>query len=190
MLERQLATHRVAGLTLTAALALALTSCTGPGSERTIAESVRPSTYAQFDVEFVDWAGRYVECARRFGAAAEVDLTHGAISSAYAVGRPTDQGLDAECVAEVGYPPKTPELTQSFLRGLYALLVEQAECLTKHGYAISSPPSRDEWVENYSGLSWNPLADVQKAGREVSEADAVCPQPEGREAELVGIGEK
>lgn len=191
MLKRQLGSRGAGCCIASAALALTvLTSCTSPPRGSTDAESPRPSTYAAYDVLFADWVSRYVECARRFGAAAEVDLQSGSISQAYAPGRPTDQGLDAQCVEDIGYPPKPPELTMPFLRGLYALLVQQGDCLRQNGYAISDPPSRDEWVENYGGLSWNPLTDVQKAGREVSEADALCPQPEGRDAERIGLGEK
>lgn len=134
---------------------------------------------------FADWAPKYVECARSYGADARL-VGNGSISVPYAPGRPVDQGLDADCVREVGYPPSVPPRTDAFLRGLYELLVEQAECLRDHGYVISEPPSRQEWVETYGGYSWNPLADVNSAGLAVIEADRTCPQPDPREAERRG----
>lgn len=169
---------------------LTMTACSGASTVTPSTTLAKATSYAAYDQQFADWAGRYVECARLFGAAAEIDAQQGSIRQPYAPGRPSDQGLDADCVREVGYPPKTPELTVPFLRGLYALLVQQADCLAEQGYVISDPPSRDDWVENYSGSSWNPLIDVDRAGQDVQRADALCPQPEGRDAERLGLQEK
>lgn len=144
-----------------------------------------PSSYAEYDAIFADWAPRYVDCAREHGADARLG-DDGSIINAYAEGRPLKEGLDAECIEEVGPPPNAPPLTDAFLRGMYELFLMQAGCLRDHGYSVTEAPSRDQWVDNYDGESWNPLMDVHNAGRDVEEADRLCPQPDPREAERIG----
>lgn len=141
---------------------------------------------AAYAEAYVEWAPRYVECARSFGANAEL-LTDGAIQNAVAPGRPSERGLDAECLEAVGPEPTAPPLTEELLMGLYTLYVQQAECLRDAGLDISPPPSQREWVENYSGDSWNPLFDVADAGGDLWVAMDVCPQPDPVDAERVGI---
>lgn len=165
---------------------LAISGCSDATSDASAANpSPRPTSYEQYNELFADWAPRYVECARKYGADARL-LDNGSISGAYAQGRPVADGLDAACVKEVGLPPNVPKLTDSFLAGMYELFVKEAQCLRDHGYVISLPPSRREWVENYGGDSWDPLMDVNNAGRDVEEADGLCPQPDPREAEQLG----
>lgn len=165
---------------------IAIAGCTADAGEPASTESGQAaSDYAEFDLLFADWAPRYVECARRYGADARL-TEDGGVQNAYAPGRPTSQGLDSECVAEVGLPPEVPALNDEFLAGLFDLYVIQAQCLREQGYAIAEPPSRKVWVEGYDGESWNPLMEVQRAGRDVAEADRLCPQPDPREAEQVG----
>ena len=147
--------------------------------------SPTPSTQAQFAEQSADWAGRYIECARSFGANAKL-VDGGSISEPAAEGRETIDGLDAECIEREGEPPKAPPLTDALLRGMYKLFLEQAECLRSEGYSISEAPSEDEWVETYDGYSWNPLVDVMDSGGDVMEANGLCPQPDPREAELLG----
>lgn len=145
------------------------------------------SNYGEFDRLFADWAPRYVECARSHGADARL-TEDGGVQNAYAPGRPTTQGLDAQCVQEVGLPPEVPALNDQFLAGLFELYVVQAQCLREQGYMIAEPPSQKVWVEGYDGESWNPLMEVHRAGRDVAEADRLCPQPDPREAERSGSG--
>ena len=165
---------------------LVVSGCTSGGdAPGEVAPHLTTTNYTEFDALFADWAPKYVECARRFGADARL-LDSGSIENAYAPGRSVEEGLDAECLKEVGYPPSPPALTDAYLAGLYELFVVQAQCLREHGYTISDPPSRDQWVENYDGYSWNPLMDVNNVGRDVEEADGLCPQPEPREAERIG----
>lgn len=164
---------------------LGLTACTSPTDQSATSSGQTASDYVQYDSIFSDWAARYIECARRFGADAKLTKA-GGIDQPYARGRPVQEGLDAECLEEVGQPPKTPPLNDAFLAGLYELYVRQATCLRGHGYAISKPPSREQWVENYGADSWNPLMDVNSAGSDVQEADGTCPQPEPRKAEQLG----
>lgn len=136
---------------------------------------------------FADWASRYVDCAREYGADARLN-EQGSIENAVGEGRPVREGLDADCIDRVGSPPEPPPLNDEFLAGMFELFVEQADCLRAAGYVISEPPSREEWVENYDGYSWNPLMDVYNAGEDVQAADGLCPQPEPREAERRGAG--
>lgn len=159
-------------------------SASTDGRDTTV-PSPRPTSYEQYDQLFADWAPRYIECARKYGADARL-LENGSISDAYAQGRSTLDGLDATCVKEIGLPPDVPKLTDSFLAGMYELFVKEAQCLRDHGYVISEPPSRRDWIENYDGDSWDPLTDVNNAGRDVEEADGLCPQPDPREAEQLG----
>jgi hypothetical protein len=184
LLERRLRwlTGAFAGCVTVAALA-GLSGCASPAS----APRPAPTTtdYTQYDALYADWAPKYLECARSHGADARL-TTDGSIVNATAPGRPTQDGLDADCLKTVGPPPDPPPLTTSYLRGLYRLYVVQAACLTAHGYVISTPPSEDEWVENYSGKSWNPLMDVDTAGRQLGPAEGMCPQPSPRQAEQAG----
>lgn len=175
-------------LLLSACLLVAAAGCTADDSAPASTDSAEAaSDYADFDRLFADWAPRYVECARSFGADARL-TEDGGVQNAYAPGRPTTQGLDADCVDEVGLPPEVPALDDEFLAGLFDLYVVQAQCLRDQGYVIAEPPSRKVWVEGYDGESWNPLMEVHLAGRDVSEADRLCPQPDPREAERAGSG--
>lgn len=141
---------------------------------------------AAFAEAYADWAPRYVDCARSFGANAEL-LPDGAIQNPVAEGRDSDSGLDAQCLETVGPAPSAPPATEALLVGLYTLYVDQAECLREAGYVVSKPPSRREWVENYSGDSWNPLVDVVNMEGNVWAAMDECPQPDPVEAERIGI---
>lgn len=148
-----------------------------------------PESYDAFEQSVTDWRIRYVECARKFGADAKI-LPNGSIDNAVAKGRPTTDGLDAACVADLGTWPEAPPATPEFLDGLYLLYLQQADCLREHGYAISQPPSQVDWVENYSGESWNPLMDVYLAGLDNSIANDVCPQPDEAEAWRLGYAQQ
>ncbi|MBC7725810.1 MAG: hypothetical protein H7146_13860 [Burkholderiaceae bacterium] len=164
------------------ALVALTTGCTSGQADDA---SATPSSMAGYADAYADWAPRYVECARGFGADARI-TPNGDIQSPVAAGREMRDGLDAECVGTVGTPPAAPPPTASFLRGLHSLLIAQAECLTTNGYTISESPSSDEWVENYDGTSWNPLMDVHATGDDVTRAMALCPQPSERDAEALG----
>lgn len=163
-----------------------LTACS---NEPTAAPEAAPTSYADYDRVFADWAPAYVECAREFGAAAQ-QTDDGGIANPVAAGRPVEDGLDAECIDRIGPPPSAPPLTPAFLRGYYRLLVEQADCLREHGYTISEPPSEDSWVESYDGYSWNPLLDVNAQGKDPGTADGLCPQPDPLEAERLGADQE
>ncbi|MEO5533850.1 MAG: hypothetical protein ABIR17_01805 [Pseudolysinimonas sp.] len=158
-----------------------LTSCTG------VHEAPAPTStsYEQYDALYADWANSYISCVRGYGVDAQLG-PQGTIQNSIVPGRETREGLDAGCLDTVGDPPDVPAPTDAFMKGLYELYLKQADCLREHGYTISGPPSRDDWVENYDGSSWNPLMDVYSAGRDVQEADNLCPQPEPRDAEKLG----
>ncbi len=177
---------KVSSLLMASALLFSLASCGLEVADDESEAAPTASNYVEFDSMWADWASLYVECARKYGADAEFNPVDGSINNAYAPGRPLTQGLDADCVEELGSPPESPPLTDAFLRGLYELFLVQADCLRAHGYVISEPPSAQEWVENYSGESWNPLMDVHNAGLPVHEADGLCPQPDPVEAERIG----
>ncbi|MBX3104448.1 MAG: hypothetical protein IT191_01190 [Microbacteriaceae bacterium] len=134
---------------------------------------------------FADWASKYIDCAREFGADARL-LPGGSISNAYAPGRPVKDGLDAKCLEAVGPAPYPPPLTNNFLIGLYELLVKEGDCLRAHGYNISQPPSRQQFVENYGAESWYPLSEVDRERPGDIAADSLCPQPNPRDAEELG----
>lgn len=172
-------------------LAGALIVATGCGLESSPEPGAAssPESYEEYDTLLGDWANAYVECARSYGADARVVEDAGGevtITSAYAQGRPVQDGLDAECVDDVGAPPQAPPLTAEYLAGLYELYVEQAACLRAAGYSVSDPPSRTTWVEGYSGESWNPLMDVFESTGSTFEAQSACPQPDPRDAERRG----
>lgn len=160
-----------------------LSGCASPGA--TTEATPTATDYTQYDALYADWAPKYVECARSYGADARLSAD-GSIVNAYAPGRPVQDGLDADCLTKVGPAPDPPPLTTSYLHGLYRVLLVQAACLRTHGYAISTPPSEDEWVDNYGGRSWNPLMDVNNAGRSLGPAERACPQPTPRQAEQAG----
>lgn len=145
----------------------------------------RPSSQEEFAQISAEWSDRYIACARSFGADAKL-LPNGSINQPVAQGRETRMGLDAGCLEEVGEPPEAPPLTDQFLRGWYLLLLEQAECLRAEGYAVSEPPSMQEYVENYSGESWYPLVEILEATGDIADAEGKCPQPDPVEAERRG----
>ncbi len=167
-------------------LVIVLAGCTTGGSPvASPSTSWGPDSYDHYEAAYADWAPRYIACARKYGADAK-ELPDHAIDNAFAEGRPVKDFLDAECVDEVGERPKPPPATAELLQGLYVLYLEEAQCLREQGYDISQPPSQDEWVENYSGESWNPLMDVYLAGFDVQTADGKCPQPDEAEAWRLG----
>lgn len=179
---------RSSRLTLSICAVLAswsLCSCSGTSSEVEDRLAPQATSYEQYDAMFADWASRYIECARKYGADARL-LNGGSIAQPYAPGRPVRDGLDAACVDEVGESPLPPPLTDSFLAGLYELYVVEAECLREHGYPISDPPSRKDWVENYGRDSWFPLDEVPISTGDELRAEGFCPQPDPREAEELG----
>lgn len=165
---------------------LLISACseTSPQNEQSLPTPTATS-YSQYDQMFADWAPRYVDCARKYGANASIGPDQ-SINIPYAQGRPVKDGLDAECLKEIGPPPETPPLTQSFLVGLYELLVKQADCLRDHGYTIPPPPSRQVWVENYGAGSWDPLMELYAVNPEDDIAMVSCPQPNPRDAEELG----
>ncbi|MBX3087469.1 MAG: hypothetical protein KF742_03180 [Cryobacterium sp.] len=167
------------------ALFLGLCGCGSSASTEDVNPTPQATSYEQYDAMFADWASRYIECARKYGADARL-LNGGSIDQPYAPGRPVKDGLDAACVEEVGESPLPPPLTDSFLAGLYELYVVEAKCLREHGYTISEPPSRKDWVENYGGNSWFPLVEILNNGGDAEKADGLCPQPDPREAEELG----
>lgn len=174
---------RLVGVGAGCAVLIALAGCSAPSA---LTDVDAPQSHAEYAETYADWLPRYIDCARSFGANAEA-LPDGAIQSPVAPGREAVDGLDAECVEQVGEPPAAAPLTDAFLVGLYELLVEQADCLRAAGYEISEPPSRVEWVENYGGGSWAPLVDVMESDRDAADANRVCPQPDPVEAERIGI---
>lgn len=181
---------RVSGASVALGLVAGVLSLTGCGGDSPVTSSPTAAftSQAQYYENLADWNGRYVECARSFGADASLAPQY-AITNPVAPGRPTtESGLDAECVAKLGSQPTPPPPSKQLLRGWYALLVEQAQCLREHGFTVTDPPSRDEFVENYSVSSWYPLNDVSDAGQDLVKADAQCPQPDPVEAERVGEG--
>lgn len=143
-------------------------------------------TQAEYWATVADWQVAYVECARAHGADAEI-LNGNSIQNPVAEGRPVEGGLDAECVAEVGATPVAPPASEALLIGLYELHLVQADCLEAEGYAISDPPSREAWVENYGGGSWDPLVDVQQVEGTVMVGLELCGQPDPVEAERRGF---
>ena len=183
LLRLRLVAKRSIAFALALACVVVLSGCSPsdepPGGSEGVAD------YAEFDAVFADWATQYVDCAREYGADARLN-DQGSIENAVGEGRPVREGLDADCIDRVGSPPEPPPLNDEFLAGMFELFVEQADCLRAAGYVISEPPSREEWVENYDGYSWNPLIDVFDAGADVQAADGKCPQPGPREAEQRG----
>ena len=181
--RRMLDVRLTVGASLAGVVAASLVGCAAnpAAAPRSVDRPV-----AAFAEAYADWAPRYVECARSFGADAEL-LPDGGIENAVAPGRASEKGLDAACLTTVGPEPTAPPVTEELLVGLYVLYLQQADCLRDAGHAVSTPPSRREWVENYSGESWNPLLDVANAGGDLWEAMDVCPQPDPVEAERIGI---
>lgn len=158
---------------------------TDAGASPAATPAATASSQEQFQQMTAEWNQLYVACARKFGANAQVN-SDGTISQPYAPGRPTTDGLDADCVKQLGSPPPAPAPSHALLRGSYVLLVQQAACLKKHGYAISQPPPQEVWVDTYSGTSWYPLNDVANSGGDVMSAMRLCPQPDPVAAEKLG----
>lgn len=164
---------------------LFLGACGTPDdSEISTATAPTAKTYDEYDLLQADWSSRYVQCVREAGG--EARIVGESIDRPLVPGREERGGLDAVCLDQVGEPPLTPPLSESFLAGLYELLSDQADCLRAEGYDVPEAPSRQEWVESYSGESWNPLGAVHASGRDVHEAARSCPQPSPNDAEARG----
>ncbi|MGY5318449.1 hypothetical protein ACXA45_04335 [Neomicrococcus lactis] len=102
-------------------------------------------------------------------------------------GRPlSEEGLDADCIKEVGKEPPLPPADESYFHGLYALLQESATCLRSKGFRVSEAPSEDVWVETYSGTSWYPWLEIMNTGGDADAALRACPQPQPMDIERKG----
>lgn len=145
-----------------------------------------PMTQAEFWSAYADWQVAYVECARSYGADAEI-IDGNSIRNPVAEGRETADGLDAACVQDVGPVPEAPPASAALLVGMYEGYVEQAACLEAAGYTVSEPPSRAAWVEGYGADSWNPLGDVLATTGSAIQAVGECPEPDPVDAERLGL---
>lgn len=186
LLKRRLSgVQQRASLGFAVGTVLLLSACGTPQDAEVSTAAVQTAeTYDEYDLLQADWSSRYVQCVREAGGDARV--VGGSIDRPLVPGRSERGGLDAVCLDQVGGPPMTPPLSESFLAGLYELFQVQAECLRSAGYDVPEAPSRQEWVENYSGESWNPLGAVHASGRDVAQAARSCPQPSPNDAEARG----
>ncbi|GAA2556661.1 hypothetical protein HD598_000271 [Neomicrococcus aestuarii] len=163
---------------------VAVTGCSAPQEK---AASTTPSNYDEYNALYADWRTKYIECARRYGADAKISADGEGIDKPYAKGRPlSEEGLDADCIKEVGKEPPLPPADESYFHGLYALLQESATCLRSKGFRVSEAPSEDVWVETYSGTSWYPWLEIMNTGGDADAALRACPQPKPMDIERKG----
>lgn len=83
------------------------------------------------------------------------------------------QARDA-CDRAIGTPAQPEPLSEAEIRARYAYLVDMRVCLMRLGYAISTPPPVDTFVDKWDTGPWSPYNDVP--GSALGEIEQRCPQ--------------
>ena len=97
-------------------------------------------------------------CAQEEGLNPEQD-SFGGWEGFSGANRPSKNGLDEECLARAGEPPRTAAVDREMIAEYYAAEIRQYECLTAQGYPVEEPPTVESYVETYeSRPAWTALS--------------------------------
>lgn len=80
--------------------------------------------------------------------------------------RPSEGGLDSECLAVAGPVPLNPPFDRGMLEDVYDAELRAAACLREHGYPVAEPSSKEAFVEGYeseAGPPWLAHSEVVHA---------------------------
>ncbi len=148
-------------------------------TESGLPDTQRPTNISRVRYITLDeWADVMADCMTKQGAPTEADqggLTYRSTDA-------TDgQYALARYVCESMYPTDPVMLSPlnvSQLRYLYSYYIGPfRECIKKHGYDISEPPSEKVFVENYRRTPWNPLnGQNDPALSQLTAQSGPCPQ--------------
>lgn len=142
--------------TMTALVLLLASGCAGPPS---------PEEYLP----------RLAECLRDAGYDAEM-MDDGSLRYDYGSQDRRGAFMQARdaCDRAIGTPALPEPLSEAEIRARYAYLVDMRDCLMRLGYAISTPPPLDAFVETWDTGPWSPYNDVP--GNVLGEIEQRCPQ--------------
>lgn len=126
-------------------LAACSTGAEGSGEDR--AGSPRQA-YGDCVLEHRQWEESFVGCLRDAGLNPR-EVPGGGWAEFSVPNRPSQGGLDAECLSVAGAVPLNPPFDQGMLEDMYAAELRAATCLREHGYPVAEPSSKEAFVAGY-----------------------------------------
>jgi hypothetical protein len=125
-----------------------------------------------------EYLPRLAECLREAGWNAHV--VNGALSVDFTPGQESAfRSVRSACVAKLGTPPTPAPYSEAEIRAEYAYEIQLRECLIGLGYAISEPPSAEEFIDSWlQPGQWTAYRDLPQGmpPAEWDHANQVCPQ--------------
>lgn len=170
---------RLAAAILLTVLLAGCSSGAAPSSEET-AGSAREA-YGDYVLEHQRWESAFVECLREAGLQ-PIQRRGGGWEGFSVPNRPSEGGLDSECLAVAGPVPLNPPFDRGMLEDVYDAELRAAACLREHGYPVAEPSSKEAFVEGYesdAGPPWlahSEVVDAVSLGEWENEVLRECPQ--------------
>lgn len=146
-----------------------------PSPEESWPSGLSRKQEAQLMVEQQD---RYVSCMRGEGIRIERSDEPGRpwITFFDGLDDATVQQIRTACRERSGPEPEIVPATRQELSALYDLKLEAKKCLEARGVTVSEPPSRQQWIEDYTSDSWDLWSPL---GSEAAFAHSnFCPDPD------------
>ena len=139
------------------------------------------SDQASWEVNSFELTALVVECANDHGIPLKVSPQGDGISGFNDAG--THLFAVSQAVLDACYAglmlPEYADPPDEYLEQHYDYLLEVKACMETHGWPVSQPPTREEYVANYPGEAWHPYDLIAAPGVEtptLSAVDAACPQ--------------
>lgn len=161
-------------------VSLAACSSGAEGSGEDRAGSPR-QVYGDYVLEHRQWEESFVGCLRDAGLNPR-EVPGGGWQEFSVPNRPSQGGLDAECLAVAGPVPLNPPFDQGMLEDMYAAELRAATCLREHGYPAAEPSSKEAFVGGYQSdegppwLAHSEVFDMVSLGELQNEVLRDCPQ--------------
>lgn len=167
-------------------LSTLIISCSGASDDKADKGAQKPSAPATpvFEGTEDEWLLARADCLTAAGWDAEADVQLDSISvpSVTFEQRKAFKQAEAACSRSVGDLPTEPPHSAEELEKIYDYFVEElTPCLTKRGYQVEDPPSRDTFIESYYDPTaegvWIPYDHVDPPSQEEwREIQLQCPQ--------------
>jgi hypothetical protein len=126
------------------------------------------------------WILAMVDCLNAAGWDAEPNRLHHGFNVPSVTLERSEEFLKVRngCEGTIGKLPEEPPMTGEEISELYGYYVEDlTPCLTRRGYRVDDPPSRDVFVKNYYEGVWSPYLNVDPPTEsEWDEINRECPQ--------------